>query len=355
MKKIMAIIATVMLTITMLCSVAFADSIYPAFYDLKVNARKADPANVKKDGVIGENEYDELDFDNKWLTINVNAEDDEKRNKAIEDANKVRESVKFYFSWDETNGLNLAVQYKPIKWGVNEYKAETHDEYILFTKSGGLLLEVFDSANPQAPVNGNGMGLYMGLSQNKNGELLYCGYSNQTGFANGWCERDGKNGYFGDYKPDDKNACVKYDEATGIVTYEWSIPVNQLMFGEEKTMHINLAVQGALSEKTGEWSDSNGCWSLNLGTWGFYAGQGALAGHNLTEISLSNEAVGYVEPIETPTPPAETPTPTVKPDTTPEAKPSTDSADNGWMLWVMIVEAVVIVALVAVVVMKKKK
>ena len=72
MKKILAIILTVAMATTLLCSTAMAASVAPVYWDLEIELRKADPDNVVKDGVIGENEYEKIYVNNDLLWLNYN-------------------------------------------------------------------------------------------------------------------------------------------------------------------------------------------------------------------------------------------------------------------------------------------
>ena len=114
MKKILAIILTVAMATTLLCSTAMAASVAPVYWDLEIELRKADPDNVVKDGVIGENEYEKIDVNNDLLWLNYNTVIEDGFGKILENSAKVRESLEYYFSWDEVNGLNFAVRYIPL-------------------------------------------------------------------------------------------------------------------------------------------------------------------------------------------------------------------------------------------------
>ena len=97
MKKIFAIACTAILVVAMLTSTAFAGSIAPVYWDLEIDTRKADPANVKKDGIIGENEYEKIDVDGNllWMNHNTNFDKDGTYEDLLAKAQIIRDSVEY--------------------------------------------------------------------------------------------------------------------------------------------------------------------------------------------------------------------------------------------------------------------
>lgn len=349
MKKIFAIACTAILVVAMLTSTAFAGSIAPVYWDLEIDTRKADAANVKKDGIIGENEYEKIDVDGNllWMNHNTNFDGDGIYEDLLAKAQIIRDSVEYYFSWDETNGLNFAVRYKPVEWKSDVEKA--NDETSFFTPAGGLLIQIYTGNTKEEGLNNV---LYYMIGKNSNGQLLTMGYDNQSGYPYDpeWKNGEGKvvGAYVGGYTAEEgKNVAVAYDEATGYVTYEVSIPLSvALKNADDKSFNFNISIfSGGNASKS--WDGAQGHFSLALGQWGFFMDQLACTGGKATTVTLSDVAVGYVEPE---------PTPTTAPTEAPKATEAPKTEEGGvdtWMIVAIIgwVVAVVFIALT----FKKKK
>ena len=162
-----------------------------------------------------------------------------------------------------------------------------------------------------------------------------------------------QNGYKENYTVD--NICIVYDESTGYVTYEWSVPLDALT--QEPTVGGEFYIVIAAAFGQGKNGQSWGAceknhFSLNLGQWGFYMGQETCTGGQATVVKISDVAVGYVEPTPTPTP---EPTPTPDPATPTPAAEEPAESNNTVDIVIMVFEAVVIIALLAALVIKKKK
>ena len=105
MKKIV----TLLLAVVMIASLAIAASAETFLgngkCEVELDIKKADPANVVKDGIIGEGEYEKFDISKDDLAINfINAN-------CYLTADAMAEDMEFYFSWDEVHGFNFAVKY----------------------------------------------------------------------------------------------------------------------------------------------------------------------------------------------------------------------------------------------------
>lgn len=341
MKKIFAIACTAILVVAMLTSTAFAGSIAPVYWDLEIDTRKADAANVKKDGIIGENEYEKIDVDGNllWMNHNSNFDGDGIYEDLLAKAQIIRDSVEYYFSWDETNGLNFAVRYKPVEWKSDVEQA--NDETSFFSPAGGLLIQIYTGNTKEEGLNNI---LYYMIGKNSNDKLLAFGYDNQSGYP----YNDETKKYEGGFTAEEgKNVAVVYDEATGYVTYEVSIPLSMaLKNADDKSFNFNISIfSGGDASKS--WDGAQGHFSLALGQWGFFMDQVVCTGGKATTVTLSDVAVGYVEPEPTPTT-----APTEAPKATEEPKTEDGGVDT-WMIVAIIgwVVAVVFIALT----FKKKK
>ena len=339
MKKIFAIACTAILAVAMLTSTAFAGSFAPVYWDLEIELRKADSAKVVKDGIIGEGEYEKLEFDNDQMWINWNSEkatqEDYDFEKIYNLARTVGNDAEFYFSWDEVHGLNMAVKYKPVGWE-NEFTTAFGGEAFLCTPGGGLLFQAYSKADITGADSGNI--LYAALGQNSaTKENVTCVY---------------QKGFLDNYEVKDEDVCIAYDAETGYVVYEWSIPLAQVAkdtsVGSE--FYFGLSINGGEGTADQGWGTmGKEAWNVNLQQWGFFMSQpvtGALG--KATVAKISDVAVGYVEPEPTPTP-----VPTEEPKATEEPKTEEGGVDT-WMI-VAIIGWVVAIALAAVVVLKKKK
>lgn len=340
MKKILAIILTVAMATTLLCSTAMAASVAPVYWDLEIELRKADPDNVVKDGVIGENEYEKIDVNNDLLWLNYNTVIEDGFGKILENSAKVRESLEYYFSWDEVNGLNFAVRYIPLEVK-NDFTPDADGEYVVSNPFGAIMFNAYYKDDPKYTPEGknNGCLVYSWATQNTDTKDLITGVY--------------QNGYKENYTVD--NICIVYDESTGYVTYEWSVPLDALT--QEPTVGGEFYIVIAAAFGQGKNGQSWGAceknhFSLNLGQWGFYMGQETCTGGQATVVKISDVAVGYVEPTPTPTP---EPTPTPDPATPTPAAEEPAESNNTVDIVIMIVEAVVIIALLAALVIKKKK
>lgn len=334
MKKILAIMCTAILVVSMFASTAMADSMAPVYWDLEIAARKADPANVIKDGIIGENEYDKLDFDahNLWVNHHANLNPDNSYEALIEKIAVIMDSAEFYFSWDETNGLNFAVRYIPVDFYSDTTQADVdgNGEAAFFTDTGALLMQFMTGLNKEEDFKNV---IYTMVGTNDNGDFLTFTYSNQSGYP----LNTENNKYEGGYAAvNGENAIVVYDEESGYLTYEVSVPVSYIKGDDGR---INMLLSIFSGGKKNSWDETNH-FSLALGQWGFFMGQTQCTGGKITAVTLSDEEVGYVEPVQTVAP-------------TEEPQTSAEGVDV-WMI-VAIIAIVVAIAGWVFALLKKKK
>ena len=114
MKKLATLVLALLMVVSLFAVTASADSyIENDQCTAKFEIKKANPANVVKDGKIGEGEYAEVIIDKTDLCLNFSSASD------FELADKMADTIKYYFSWDETHGLNFAVVYDATADGFN--------------------------------------------------------------------------------------------------------------------------------------------------------------------------------------------------------------------------------------------
>lgn len=334
MKKILAIMCTAILVVSMFASTAMADSIAPVYWDLEIAARKADPADVIKDGEIGVNEYDKLDFDahTLWVNHHANMNENNAYENLMEKIMVIMDSAEYYFSWDETNGLNFAVRYIPVDFYSDTTQADVdgNGEAAFFTSTGALMMQFCTALTKEEDFKNV---LYTMVGTNDSGDFLTFTYSNQSGYP----LNTENNEYNGGYKAENgKNAIVVYDEESGYLTYEVSVPVSMIK-GDDGRINMVLSIFSGGTKNS--WAETDH-FSLALGQWGFFMGQTQCTGGKLTAVTLSDEAVGYVEPD-----------PTVAPTVEPQA------VEEGVDVWMIVAIAAIVVAIAGWVValLKKKK
>lgn len=350
MKKTLVLVLAVVAAISMFCSTAFAGQgeIAPVVWDgFEVNIRKADPANVVKDGIIGKDEYDQIAIDNEKLVfVNYTVPDDpgfdwEGFKSLAEDLKK---SMKVFVSWDETNGFNIAIQYHVPKAQATCTNAGG-DETFVFSRLGGVLIQVRNNAqctpldDPdhswEAAGIWGGNVVYDNIGWNTDtNSILRCLY--QAGY-------DSKNG--NKLTPENlaANTIFKYDEATETVTVEVSYALNQVIRDDDPNK-IYFAPQAMRGQtKGGNWGDALA--DAVFGMTGFYVKQEIITNQRCITGNVVDEAVGYVEPEPTPTP---APTPIIK-----EVEKEV-AVTPVWAYIAIAVAAVAVIALVVVLVTKKK-
>ena len=116
MKKVITVLLCVVMMTSLLAAAVSAQS-YNAktHWDLstmgQIKVKKADPADVVKDGVIGENEYVKYDVDLNPDSSPLHITFMSGTN--FTDATAMLETMEFYFSWDEVHGFNFAIRNKP--------------------------------------------------------------------------------------------------------------------------------------------------------------------------------------------------------------------------------------------------
>ncbi|MBQ6262807.1 MAG: hypothetical protein IJK58_04760 [Clostridia bacterium] len=295
MKKIIAVAIAAVMTVALFAITVGAESLAPngSGWDpsVVVNVKKANPANVVKDGKINSNEYEkfevDLSEDNSPLQITYITGDD------MQSAFDMLKTMEYYFSWDETHGINIAIRNKPaaIQQLLDVKDAEKTEDDFCQNVAWGI------SAKTE-----NDTVLYFALGKRTdNGKYLEGQYgSDQLGVNHNYNPTEGT-----DY-------IINYDYGTGYCTIEWSIPLSNFLTGggEGSKLEFTLWANGG----TNTVPDFSSAYGVVLGDFGFMVNQKSMI-NQVTYLLTGEELAGTPDPVPDPVPgPDPTPAPVVNPD-----------------------------------------
>ncbi len=291
MKRILSVILVTLLVCVFAIS-ANAEAINMAGgCKEEVKAFQADPANVIKDGVIGDNEYIEIAVNRDPATTDLlfswNGD-----STLFAKCEEFLGNVHFYFSWDKVHGINVAVKATLLETPFNESELPapgTGDEFLF---QFGMMCSVVKTNDMTSDV------MYRGISKNTvTGELLIGDY--------------GAHGYKGnaDIKPNE-DFTVAIDGNT--VTYEISYPLDAVLesvaLNEDGTpvpgsvIHMNIsAVGGSL----GKGADGAAPYAISLGDGGYMTAVKLIEKASPVKVEFMSdpiESVGQTTPIATDVP-----------------------------------------------------
>ena len=307
MKKFISIIMAVAFVVSMTVIAASAQSYNPnGICEIKFEVKHADPANVIKDGIIGEGEYEryyaDLDPDTSSLTLVFGD------NSAMyANAEEMLSTMEYYFSWDEVHGFNFAIKCKPGEFTQTVLPAEGEKPGDDFLCNLGLQINL-----GYAAVYGDGeMPLfYYAISKNATtGEYLE-GHYNQLGLKGAYDPTPGT-----DYE-------VAFG-ADGTVTYEWSFTLDN--FTAEPTaagtnVYFSLAALAGTDTPDDPFTN---CYGVSLGGYGFMIAQSA-EHCNAIGTFVDEQLGGGSGSTDTEPNPGPNPTPNPNPGPNPTPNP-----DNG--------------------------
>lgn len=208
MKKLTVLILSVLMLTSLFAAAASAQSYNPhGNWDLsqvgQIVVKKADPAAVVKDGIIGDGEYERYDLDldpsSTFLHIAYGTGDN------FNDATQMLATMEFYFSWDEVHGFNFAIRNTPPVLqqvlGVKDQNPPEDD----FCQNAAYNVRVNDPNGSKTPLF-----YYSVAKRTDTGEYLE-GHWNQLGLT-------------GHYDPvGDVDYSITYSGNTSLL--EWSIPL----------------------------------------------------------------------------------------------------------------------------------
>ncbi|MBQ8523935.1 MAG: hypothetical protein IJ457_04875 [Clostridia bacterium] len=284
MKRILSVIlCTVMIAV--FAVVVNAESINMAGgCKVEVDVMKADPSVVIKDGVIGADEYVEVDVNRDPAATDLlySWSGDSTLFASCEEFVK---NVHFYFSWDEVHGLNIALKATLLETPHNEGVLPAPGAGDDFLFQFGMMCSVVQKDDMTQDV------MYRGISKNTvTGELLIGDY--------------GVHGYKGnaDIQPG-RDFTVSIEGNT--VTYEMSYPLDAVLKAEEldgglpvegSSIHMNISATGG---STGTGYDAATTYAISLGDGGYMTTINLIENPSPVKLFFRNDAIGGGAAVDT--------------------------------------------------------
>ena len=297
MRKLMAVALVVFMMASLMAVTSFGSAYRGSDLDHSQTVKKADPADVVKDGIIGENEYVEFvieDRSEETTPINVIYYDASVFQASLD----MMKTIGFYFSWDDVHGLNFAIRYKPAAFFQvqSEGAGDPPEDYFLLNDGVAI-----NFATEQEGTDGPQPLLYYAIGRRTdNGEYLRGYYgSNQLGLHANFNPVPGE------------DFVIVYDDATGFITVEWSIPLDNLFttWGDGTEINFSIAAIAGEREEADSASPLAGAYANALGykSWGNDQKQGGEhAQIVLSETSIKDSGGGDVPTTDTGTQPGTT-------------------------------------------------
>ena len=312
MKKFLSIIIAVVFIVSMSAIAVSAQSYNPnGVCDIKFTAKHADPANVIKDGIIGENEYEKLDVnldpDSASLTLVFG------NNAAMyTSAEEMLGTMEYYFSWDEVHGFNFAVKCTPPEFSQSIPQGTGDKPGDEFLCNLGLQVEF----GPVA-VRGETPLFYYAVSKNATTGEYYEGHYQQLGNKGAYDPVPGT-----DYE-------VAFG-SDGSVTYEWSIALDNFTTAPTAAgTNIYFTLDALAGTDTPDELFLN-CYGVSFGDFGFMVA--ATGDHESVVATLSDEQIGGGSSDDSTNPGTNPSTddPSTDPSTdNPGTEPKTDDPSKG--------------------------
>ncbi|MBR3423482.1 MAG: hypothetical protein IKG80_03220 [Clostridia bacterium] len=314
MKKLLSIILTAATLAMMLVAAipAEANTSYPpngTGWDPNdvISVKKADPADVKKDGVIGDGEYERYYPD-------LDAEENETSplfavafgDGSLEHCLAMFPTMEYYFSWDEVHGFNFAVRNKPVEikqvLGVKEGDSPEDD----FCRGLAYVIS-FDTEYEEHPI------LYYALGRRTDTLEYLEGYYVATG------SNPTQLGAKNTYNPTPgEDYIITYDYSTGYAMIEWSVPFGDIHadpMSAGSTFKGTISATAGSAETPGAAHDDEDSYAVTLGDFGYGVNQKLM--HNHVTYLLSDAAVDKTAPVPGP-----------DPDPNPNPNPNPADPDN---------------------------
>ncbi len=270
MKKVLSVVLAVIITAA-LAVAASAGSYNPKLNcQVEIDIYKANPADVIKDGVIGENEYAKAPIDNDPASTSLDiCFGNEPSTYLLSEA--MCRTTEFYFSWDDTHGFNMAVRYKPdtIQQTLSPKTGDMPcDEFLC---NAGVHL-TFDTEKHNSICKGYEYGMIYRFAVAKRTD---------TGeYMEGWYEARGLSG---NYKPTaEQDYIITYGD-DGYITCEWSVPFSEIYPDAAAGTPVYFSIALCAGTDTESQLYTN-CYSVTLGDYGFLC----------LRNDSSNHAVGYL-------------------------------------------------------------
>jgi len=251
---------------------------------VEVDLKKADPSVVLKDGVIGADEYVEVDVnrDPESTDLLFSWSGDSTLFASCEEFVK---NVHFYFSWDEVHGLNIALKATLLETPYNESvlpEPGTGDDFLF---QFGMMCSVVKKDDMTSDV------MYRGISKNTvTGDLLIGDYG-----VHGYKEN-------ADIKPG-RDFTVVVNGNT--VIYEMSYPLDAVLKAEElsgglpvegSTIHMNISATGG---SIGTGYDAAATYAISLGDGGYMTTINLIESPSPVKLHFTNETIGGGAVVDT--------------------------------------------------------
>ncbi len=259
MKRILAVFAALCIVMSaFLVVTASAASFNPSnVCNLEVTLKKADPADVVKDGVAGANEYVrfEVDLDPSSTQLNMGFGSSDVYNQS----EAMLSTMEYYFSWDEVHGFNFAVKFKP-EYLRQEYDEGTGDEPgDDFLWDSGVQISLDEDVMFKERANGYWYDLfYYAISKRTDtGEYLE-GYYDQLGLK-------------GAYDPVAGQDYIITYPGDGSVFCEWSIPFDNFTttYDPGDAVYFTICCTGSVEDISGYSNPVEATYTVSLGDYGY--------------------------------------------------------------------------------------
>ena len=274
MKKVLAIILTVIM-MTATAVVALADSVNPSGYTpdgTTATVKYVDKSVLKKDGVIGSDEYERLDIDVGEDTTILHAAFASAI--ALEDALNMLQYMEYYASWSDGQ-INIAVKSRPteikqvIPVETGEYPEDNFCKNTAFTVS---------SDTQQEREQGTVCNFYFAFALRTDTNEYQVGYygADQRGNSESYLPVAGQ------------DFAISYP-GDGTAIFEISIPFSEICEGGAAeagdSVYLSIGAEGG----SGDTKDSDTSYSISLGDFTYYVSQRSAVNH--AAFLLSDEAI----------------------------------------------------------------
>ncbi len=280
MKRFLAFFISALMLLSAFAVASFANS-YNArdYWNIDevgvINVKKADPANVVKDGQIGENEYErydlDLDPDTSYLHLFYMEGD------TYQNAEDMLGTMEYYFSWDEVHGFNFAIRNKPalIHQTLRPNDSDPPEDPFCWDLSYVFAADTLNGMNGGSEHTV----LYYALAKTTDTNEYIEGHYGPTQL-----------GQNGDYDPTPEvDYCITYSD-DGYSTIEWSVPFEDLYPGAGAGTDLKITLS-ALAGNTDDPEDRSTSYGVILGDYGY--GVALKSQHNHAAFKLSDETIGY--------------------------------------------------------------
>ena len=264
MKKTIAIILALIMTASVAVA-ALADSVNPTGYTPEGTTavvKHVDKANLKKDGVIGEDEYERLDIDVGEDTTILHAAFASAI--ALEDALNMLQYMEYYASWSDGQ-INIAVKSRPteikqvIPVETGEYPEDNFCKNTAFTVS---------SDTQQEREQGTVCNFYFAFALRTDTNEYQVGYygADQRGNSESYLPVAGQ------------DFAISYP-GDGTAIFEISIPFSEICEGGAAeagdSVYLSIGAEGG----SGDTKDSDTSYSISLGDFTYYVSQKSAVNH----------------------------------------------------------------------------